>query len=46
MLKDPLSIFESQRIQDGIADIYFIKGMQLMMYSLEEYKKGKKEEIK
>ena len=45
MLKDPLSVFESQRIQDGIADVYYIKGMQLMMHSLEEYKKDKKEEM-
>ncbi len=46
MLKDPLATFESQKIQDGIADVYYIKGMQLMMYSLDEYKKDKKEEMK
>ena len=46
MLKEPLATFESQKVQDGIADVYYVKGMQLMMHSLEEYKKDKKEEMK
>ncbi len=39
MLKEPLAAFESMKISDGIADVYYIKGMQMINYSLERYKK-------
>jgi hypothetical protein len=40
MLKEPMATFEANKIWDGIADVLFIKGMQLVKYYLAEYKRG------